>query len=256
MKYNTTHHVARGGKKIAAGPLGQELCKFPLLFTKPVFFGEPQSGINNGTVSLINLGKGPFAITCFHVIEKFRELAREGKQGLFQIGPCGLDPLSQLISQSEHFDLAVIGITEKQAKEITQEDARIGSSFFHPVCWPPEQVSEGEFIALGGFPGRWRTQLASDVLQFGTYSIGASRVTIVRDSYFVSQFEREYWVKSLDNPEFGQLDRLGGLSGGPAFVERGLRLDFVGVIYQFSPNYDLLYLRHAGVIAADGQITQ
>jgi hypothetical protein len=41
--------------------------------------------------------------------------------------------------------------------------------------------------------------LDSDALEFGTYGIGASGVTTVSDAYFVSQFEREYWVQVLDN---------------------------------------------------------
>lgn len=247
-------------KKLAAGPLGQEMSKFPLRFAKAVLFGDLPSAravarINNGTASLVDLGNGPLAITCSHVIASFRERLREGRPGLFQIGNCRLNPLSQLISESEDLDLAVIGLRGEQAKEITG-DGEIGSSFFRPVYWPPEPVSQGDSIAFGGFPGQWRTQLDFDALEFGTYSIGASGVTTVGDGYFVSQFEREYWVKSLNNRGVDHLAGLGGLSGGPAFVQRGLRFDFVGVIYEFSSNYELLYLRHSGVIGTDGQIKQ
>jgi hypothetical protein len=247
-------------KKLAAGPLGQEMSKFPLRFAKAIFFGDlplrrAPAKINNGTASLVDLGNGPLAITCSHVIASFRERVRETRPSLFQIGNCRLDPLSQLISENEDLDLAVIGLRYEQAKEITG-DGEIGSSFFRPVSWPPKPVAQGDFIAFGGFPGQWRTQLDSDALEFGTYGIGASGVTTVGDAYFVSQLEREYWVQVLNNKGVDHIADLGGLSGGPAFVQRGLGFDFVGVIYEFSSNYELLYLRHSGLIGADGQIEQ
>jgi hypothetical protein len=245
-------------KKLAAGPLGREMSKFPLRFAKAILFGDLPSPhaparINNGTASLIDLGNGPLAITCSHVITSFRERLRQGRPSVFQIGNCRLNPLSQLISEDKNLDLAVIGLRDDQAKEIT-EDGEIGSSFFRPISWPPKPVAKGDFITFGGFPGQWRSQLDSDALEFGTYGIGASGVTTVSDAYFVSQFEREYWVPVLDNRGTDHLADLGGLSGGPAFIQRGLGFDFVGVIYEFSWNYELLYFRHSGFICIDGQI--
>jgi hypothetical protein len=245
-------------KKLAAGPLGHEMSKFPLRFAKMVLFGDLPSRrapamINNGTASLVDLGNGPMAITCSHVIASFRERLRGGRPSLFQIGNSRLDPVAQLISENENLDLAVIGLRDDQAKEIIG-DGDIGSSFFRPVSWPPKRVAQGDFIAFGGFPGQWRTQSDLDTLEFGTYSVGASGVTTVGDSYFVAQFEREYWVQVLNNKGVDHLADLGGLSGGPAFVQRGLRFDFVGVTYEFSSNYELLYLRHSGLISSNGQI--
>lgn len=65
-------------KKLAAGDLGRELSKFPLLFAKAAFFGQRPSPkkptkIRNGTIALIDLGKGPIGITCQHVIEGYRK---------------------------------------------------------------------------------------------------------------------------------------------------------------------------------------
>jgi hypothetical protein len=247
-------------KKLAAGPLGEMMGKFPLRFAKAAFFGDLPSKdgtarINNGTVSLVDLGQGPLAITCSHVIEPFRERLREGRPSLFQIGNCRLNPISQLVCESQELDLAVIRLTEQQVKEITA-DGEIGSLFFKPVRWPPAPVQEGEFIAFGGFPGQWRTQTNFDALEFRSYSNGASGVTAVGQTYFVSQFEREYWVRSFGDKDAKHLSDLGGLSGGPAFIHRDLHFDFVGVIYQFSQDYELLYVRHSVQLNPDGQIKQ
>lgn len=247
-------------KKLAAGPLGREMSKFPLRFAKAIVFGDRPSPhapakINNATASLIDLGNGPLAITCEHVIASFKERVREGGPSVFMIGNCELNPLSQLISENKNADLAVIGLHQDQAKEIT-EDGEIGSSFFHPSSWPPKPVAKGDFVAFGGFPGEWRSQSNSDALVFDTYANGATGVTTVSDAYFVSQFEREYWVQVLSNRGTDHPTHLGGLSGGPAFIQRGLGFDFVGVICEFSKDYELLYFRHSGLIGIDGQIKQ
>lgn len=245
-------------KKLAAGPLGAELAKYPLRFSTPVFFGDfPRNNnpakINNGSASLLNFGNGPLAITCFHVLNHYRSRIENGDKCLFQIGPCRLDPLNQLISENKELDIAVISLSEKQASEITKNDV-ISSSFFQPICWPANPISKDEYIAFGGFPGKWRTQLTGGALEFGTYSSGGSRVDTVGNTYFITQFEREYWIQSLGLKDPVDLTELGGLSGGPAFVSRGLYFDFIGIIYQFSSDYELLYLRNSNILRSDGQI--
>jgi len=254
-----THHISiEDAKKLVAGPLGSEMAKFPLRFAKPTFFGDiPRNNtsakINNGTVSLINFGDGPLAITCFHVLTPYKDKIGKGEKCLFQIGACRLDPLKQLISESEELDIAVIRLTEKQANEITNDDM-IGSSFFQPTSWPPQPILKDEYVIFGGFPGKWRTQLATAALEFGTYSSGGSRVVTIGDTYFITQFERECWIQTLGAKDAINLTEIGGLSGGPAFVSRGLRFDFVGIIYQFSSNFELLYFRHSNILKSDGQI--
>lgn len=255
MAHNITLEDA---KKIVAGPLGAELAKYPLRFSAPVFFGElPRNDnhakINNGTVSLLDFGNGPLAITCSHVLDFYRSGIEKDGKCLFQIGHCRLDPLKQLISENKDLDIAIIGLSEKQANEITKNDV-ISSSFFRPVLWPPQPISKDEYIAFGGFPGKWRTQLTVDALEFGTYSSGGSRVCTVNDTYFITQFEKEYWIQSLGPKDAINLTELGGLSGGPAFVNRGLHFDFAGIIYQFSSDYELLYLRRSDILRSNGQI--
>jgi len=224
---------------------------FPLRFAKAVVFGDGpvryyQAKMQSATASLLDLGRGPLAVTCQHVIEEYRAQIDQGRAPLFQIGNCRLDPLRQLTLDNKRHDVAVIALTEAQAREVTN-DGEIGSSFFQPATWPPAPVCEGEYVSFGGFPGEWRAADGIDTVTFSSYSSGASRVTVVRDGYFVSQFEREYWVSSFRNREAPELRRLGGLSGGPAFALRGLHFDFVGMVYEFSEDYELLYFRHADV---------
>jgi hypothetical protein len=231
------------------------MAKFPLRFAQAVLFGDGpvRSGvpiIRNATASLLDLGAGPLAVTCHHVIQEYR-LRAEHRPSLFQIGDCRLDPLQQLIFEDDALDLAAIALTPAQARQVAG-GGDTGSSFFSPATWPPEPVCEGDYIAFGGFPGELRRVDGHDSVTFSSFSNGASRVPLVRDTYFVSQFEREYWVTSFWNLDSPDLRKLGGLSGGPAFILRKLHYDFVGLMYEFSEDYEVLYFRHANVLTTLG----
>lgn len=63
-------------RALLAGPLGEQLGRFPLRWCKPVFFGIPpapghQVEVKNGTASLIVRGEDHFAITCRHVVDGY-----------------------------------------------------------------------------------------------------------------------------------------------------------------------------------------
>lgn len=177
---------------------------------------------------------------------------KEYKNPLFQIGAVKLDPFSQLIAENKRLDLATIKLNFVQAEAITS-GGEIGSLFFEPRSWPPQSLVEGDFIAFGGFPGQWRKEIAFDELEFPTFSSGACIVSQVADDRFACQFEREYWVTALNIDNRDPLYNLGGMSGGPAFIYRGLYWDFIGVIYGFS-GFDIMYLRPSHLICQDGSI--
>jgi hypothetical protein len=245
-------------KALAAGPLGEKMGKFPLLFAKAAFFGERPSRsreveVNNGTVTLANLGNGPIAITCQHVIAGFREKRKEAQNVIFQLGFVDLDPLAQLIDGNERLDLATIRLTEKQAKAITSE-GEIGSCVFKPVSWPPPLPTIGDFVAFGGFPGTLRTILSFDELEFGSWSSGASEVSSVSDFQFASVFDRENWVQSFGTQHHMDLIALGGMSGGPVFIKRKLHWDLVGIVSQYHENYDTVLFASLRPLRQDGTI--
>lgn|SRR5574341_1023309 len=249
--------VARA-KALAAGPLGEKMAKFPLLFAKAAFFGQRPSRtrpteVRNGTITLANLGNGPLAITCQHVIAGYREKRANLDRVIFQIGDVDLDPVAQLIDENQRLDLATIGLTEKQVKAITS-DGEIGSCVFEPISWPPPIPNEGEFIAFGGFPGSLRSVISFDELEFGSWSSGASEISSVSEFQFASTFEREFWVRSFGNKHHMDLNALGGMSGGPAFIKRTLYWDLVGIVTQYHENYDTVFFAPLRSIRPGGTI--
>ncbi len=96
------------------------MIKFPLRFAKTVFFESSthvKSGqtINNGTVSLVDLGGGQMAITCSHVLDGYRKLLKENNNAVFRIGNVVLNPLENLIGESSasELDLATINLCQR-----------------------------------------------------------------------------------------------------------------------------------------------
>lgn len=240
-------------KKLAAGPAGVEFEKYPLKFAIPAYFGAPPKPgapltVNSGSASLLRLGDQLFALACSHVLDGYRQRLAEDKC-IFQLGSCVLDPLAQLKAEQGNLDYALIAVTEEQAKKIVKADGPFGGTFFcEPAQWPPAEVKEGDFVTFGGFPGELRQAMSFDELSFGSFSSGASRVTSLNEDYLVCQFEREFWVKHGHEPE---PECIGGMSGGPVFsIRHGNEIDivtyeFIGHIYEFSENLELLYVRLA-----------
>jgi hypothetical protein len=250
-------NVKKAGK-LAGGALGEKLAKFPLLFTLAAFFGRrpsraKASNVRNGSVTLVDLGEGPLALTCQHVIACFRRIRKCTDKVVFQIGNVELDPLDQLIDENARLDLASIRLTHEQVNEITLEGG-MGLCVFKPVSWPPQTLSEGDFVAFGGFPGELKTVRSFDELEFGSWSSGASKVCSVSDFQFVSLFERDYWVKSFGRQYHMDLRALGGMSGGPAFINRGLYWELVGIIFNYHENYDTVIFSSLSVLNTDGTI--
>jgi hypothetical protein len=79
-------------------------------------------------------------------------------------------------------------------------------------------------------------------------------VASVSENHFACQFERESWLWTFRIDGLTDLQELGGMSGGPAFIHRDLYWDFVGIIYEFTAAYDIMRFRPARLIRQDGSI--
>jgi hypothetical protein len=257
---NGASDAIKEAKKLAAGPLGVQMAKFPLRFAAAAFFGGRPSKnalvkVRNGTITLLNLGTAPIGVTCAHVIAGYRKFQDKFGEVVFYIGGVEIDPLSQLIAEDSYFDLATLKLTPEQVRDIPA-GGEIGSSVFEPASWPSPALRPGEYVAFGGFPGRLRERPSFNEVVFHSWSNGANKVASVTEDRFSCQFEREYWVTTMTSEPSLDLRDMGGLSGGPAFIHRGLYWDFAGVMYQYSCEFDLMFFRPASLISRDGSIQQ
>lgn len=245
-------------KKLASGPLGKEMAKFPLKFASAIFFGQKPntsliSNLNNGTATLVNFGRRPIAITCFHVLDAYRKRLNEDSQIIFQLGNLKIDPLPKIIDECENLDLVTIDLSGENIKEIG-DGGDIASCFFRPISWPPKRISKGSFVSFGGFPGCWRLQPSKKEVMFDSFSSGACAIASVREDIIICQFERGYWVNSFNLRPGEDLHELGGLSGAPVFTLRDLYYELVGIVYEFSTEFDLMYVRPTKFLREDGTI--
>ena len=112
---------------------------------------SPESVDNNGTVSLLELPKGKFLITNFHVWDEFRNRrttdknCKVGLTGEGLVRPIDISDAS-VVSESQELDLCVLSYPPERIEAI-------GKEFFRPLNWPPTRMSEGEDVCFTGFPG-------------------------------------------------------------------------------------------------------
>jgi hypothetical protein len=69
------------------------------------------------------------------------------------------------------------------------------------------------------------------------------QITTVREDYAVCQFLRENWVTYDTHGVPPPGTDLGGMSGGPVLLVGKLDYPLVGLVYQFSRDFELLYFR-------------
>lgn len=236
-------------------PFFDEIGKYAVRFAVPVIFGESptqalQAPLRNGTATLVRMSRKCLAVTCHHVLEGFRRERAEGRS-YFQLGRTEFDPEDRLVDEDAALDLAVLDLTDLVGRDRYLSEA----NFFEPVRWPPKPVLEDDVLCFAGFPGIWRDQVDVGHLRFYSFSSGASEVVSVQDDLIVTSIQFDECITQINHGKV--LGSLGGMSGGPAFVWRDdtlLTAELVGFIFEHSDALDILRIRSASVLGADGRI--
>lgn len=234
------------------------MAKFPMRFAKGITIGpRPAPGrpakFTTATATLVRLACGPVAITCHHVVEKARMQAANGDEILFQVGDAIVDLSRQLIDENQNLDIATILLTNEQLAQITVS-AEIGALVFEPREWPAIRPLEGAYVAFGGFPGAMRQTLSFRDIEFHSWSVGACRIDSSSDRQFITAFDREGWQRIFGDPSKMDLNILGGLSGGPVFILRGLSWDLVGIIKEYHEGFDAMLFASLERVRSNGTI--
>jgi Trypsin-like peptidase domain len=240
--------------------LEAEMARFPMRFTTTVIIGpKPTKSqpvlINTASAVIVDLGNGPVAITCQHVVKEALTRLESNPDSRFQLGGCVVDLRRQLIDQDARLDIATIALSAADVAGILSGE-EIGAHVFRPVSWPPARPKEGELVAFGGFPGSLRTVENFDEIEFGTWSSGGTQVDSSSEMQFVSRFNRDDWMVAFGNPAGFSLQDLAGMSGGGVFALRGLHWDLVGVVKEYHENYDAMFFASLAWVGADGKLTQ
>jgi len=235
----------------AVATLRKNLCEFPARFAKSVVINTPDA-FHTATTTLVNLGRGPLAITCDHVIRDFVERWSDGT-AMIRIGNVRVSS-TQLVAHDRDIDLAIIRLSHEQAADLVNEEG-LPAEFYQPSRWPPEPAKEEESVAIGGFPAQWRKvrhETREIILPY--YGIGATPVTSASDRQFGCRFEQERWVWMSRAPELDDLSMLGGLSGGPVFAERHLHRALIGIVTEHWKDANIMMMAHTHWIKEDGSL--
>ena len=196
-----------------------------------------RAGLRSASGFLLKVGSQIYLGTADHVWKSFLTRRANGEDVIFQAGRFAVDASRPGVYRDEFRDLAFIPITEDDARR----SGHIVSSA--PHGWPPPYPAIGSYVVFSGCPERLRDQDSDDHVGFGSFS-SIMRVTSASEEHVVCQFDREMWVSDGPNPPPAPGDDLSGMSGGPVFsLERSLSIPLIGLIFEFSANLDLMYIR-------------
>ena len=215
------------------------LCRFVYGRTTSILVAAepgPNADLKNGSGFVLSLNGRYYLGTAWHVVEAWEERRASGEDVQFQVGSAVLEPDSGRIWSHREDDIAFIPLT-------TGHLQKIDAAPIEPIRgWPPPVVQRGDYVVMSGFPGYLRDERQVDEVDLHAVST-LLQVKEVGPGYIACQFEREHWISSnwAKVPEPGT--DLGGMSGGPALLVQNLAYPLVGLVSEFSANFEILYIR-------------
>lgn len=230
--------------------LSREMVKFSLGFCNACYFGdanEKEGKINNGTMSLVKFKGERFGITNFHVIEEYRARLKNEPNIKLYIGNMPIELENTLFDEDKDLDLCILYLDDYNENEFGS-DGDIPTHFFEIDDFTADGVSEGDFVLFGGYPGVWRSRPKSNHLIFDSLSSGGTEVTEVTSRSIRCELALEKCVVTLDQHHHEFPENLGGISGGPVFLNKILPsgisvFKIIGFIYEHIVDYDSILVR-------------
>ncbi len=195
------------------------------IFITPGLNTYPEQMIDNGTYSLIDTGQRRLLVTCHHVWEAYLEYRRENADAVLalNLGDGGASiafafPERQLISVDAALDLVVFDFEPIHIVQVRHQ-----KDWFRIRKWPIQTARDGDFVGLMGFSGKeikkdgQNCTFATCVLPFRVSGVGVKEIWIFNET--VNQEVFSY-----------ARQRLGGLSGSPAYTLSASGADLVGFV--------------------------
>lgn len=203
--------------------------------------------LHNGTVTFVNTGIATLAISANHVYERYLQDKANIPHTKCQFGGVTVEPERYVVSVNAALDIVTFELPSVLV-------AGSGATVHNAPKWPPDRLQQSELVIFGDYPGHRRTEregaLDTDFVVF------ISRVTQSSDDH-VSVYlniPESHWPRG---ESVGERPDLGGASGGPVFryrTEPIEMMEFAGVIYESSQEYELVFARHASHISSEGAV--
>ena len=206
-----------------------------------------ESVLHNGTATFVNTGAAILAISAFHVYAEYLRDKANAPQVRCQFGGVTVEPERYLVAANEILDLVTFRLPD-----ILIVGTRV--TVHNATKWPPDKLVQSDLVIFGGYPGQRRAEKPNSLeTDFVTF---ISRVTQSSDDHasVYLNIPESHWPSG---ETMGERPDLGGASGGPVFrfrTEPLEILEFAGVIYESSQEFELVRARHASHISAVGLI--
>ncbi len=251
------------------------LAKVPMGHATPIYMMDPsqdadakyaieengkevhEDNINNGTGSLIRIDQRKYCVTAAHVLSKFRKRLDANPKVCFQVGNVQMNPFDLLVDEDATLDLAVLDMNDYSEADIAMS-GEIPTSFLDIRKWPVQLPKKESFVMFGGYPKSRRIAFKRTV-NFGSLSCGGAFVYQSNGQNIICQIETD----RLASEDYGlPIDPFGdpaGISGGPVLQERKtdggvIVIDLVGFVYEYNPEFDMLRIKPANWLNADGTL--
>ena len=212
----------------------------------------------NATGTLVEMGERRFCVTNKHVLDSYRERKIEEPNVTFQIGSFQPNLDTDVVSVSSVYDLAVIDLSTVPLERIVIP-SDVSVSFGQIDRSVVTNISAGNFILFGGFPGVLRDVSGSRSVRFNTLASGGSEVHDAREHEIVCLLELDKChIEAADGIPLDPTD-LAGLSGAPIVAESpgnggDARFSIAGFIFEIYDSSGAVYARPATLISDDGII--
>lgn len=237
------------------GPAGMELWKAAANYVVPIFWALVEKSdsriLHNGTGFFLRVDGPTLLVTAAHVIRKFEaDRTLHGVAVKAQLMNVGFDPLKHLVDIDDSIDIATINVPNDLPDRVGKWTYQRQAS-----SWPPPPPMQGRGLFFTGFPGIYRTESASDTVEFGLYG-AILTATAVSEQRIISQLDRDH-IETLSGLEPPPMNApLGGMSGSPGWTLTQVGWRLAGVLYQYSQDYELFYFRAADRIRPDGSLAR
>lgn len=199
------------------GDFGNALLKNMMNYVTSLAWGDYKDGNykihNSGTAFFLNLGAATFFVTAAHVYEGYVEAKLKDPNLRCFLGSMEVDLKARCIGclGSKRLDIATFSIELEEVEKLNKHVC------YGAASWPPEKVSEGAGILIGGFPGLEREQVDAQEYSFGLYA-ALTPVSSSSDRHFGCVLDRAGWIDTFGQglPPWlliGWLDFLRGSDG-------------------------------------------
>ena len=220
--------------------------------TAPFYWYAPERSLGSrtlggGTMCFIHTGHRLLGVTAAHVHRACVNRLEQEPGTACQIGTHSFQPMERLIDLDDDLDLATYSLSEIQANAA-------GADIHAPPIWPPEPTED--LYMIGGWP--WRSTVERAGLSTHDFLLLIGQLNTRSDRILGMETHRStslpYASASLP-PDLN----IGGMSGGPMYMltlEPLVRLEMVGIIYEYHESYEFILARPLSRVAVDGSLNR